>query len=269
MAAAVAPSISSSLSSQEYLPATRTLPLQPIAPAGNAKAPFHAGEVLTWKDKYIYSTSKDPATASYHLSTRNTRQGNPWQMQISHLLPSESRRLSLASPADEDAPFIRYDDDLTLYTGEKVTIPFSIGSKPLLVLRGRRRGTVQGSIVLEKAGSRVFKFWHMQPIKHALTKENIERIQALMQKRGYKSSDDWKKELLFSVQLVKRSKTVEEVEWTDDLGAVVAIERDGLIIVGEELNMDKKDLIVSCWACKTFVMAKPAAGGSAAEGVEE
>lgn len=186
-------------------------------------------------------------------------------MQISHLLPSESRRLSLASSADAEVPFIRYDDDLTLYVGEKVTIPISIASKPLLVLRGRRRGTLQGSIVLEKTGSRLFKFWHMQPIKHALTKENIEKMQALMHKRGYKTSDDWKKELLFSVQLVKRSKMEEEVEWVDDLGDVVAIEKDGLLIVREGVEMNKRDLIVSCWACKTFVLTKPAEGAEHAE----
>lgn len=61
MATAVAPSISSSLSSKEHLPTTSTLLLNPIVPASKAKAKpsFQAGEVLTWKDKYIYSTSTD------------------------------------------------------------------------------------------------------------------------------------------------------------------------------------------------------------------
>ncbi|KAF4470896.1 hypothetical protein FALBO_2191 [Fusarium albosuccineum] len=209
---------------------------------------------FTLKGRYIYETKVTPAVATYHVSTRNTQTGNPWQLQISHLLPSEARRLSEAASKGENEPFIRYDDDLTVYAGEKINVPFSLGQKPLLVIRGQKRGTIQGSIIMEKSG-RSYKFWHMIPIRHALTQAENERMQALMHKRGYRDSDDWKKKLLLAVQ--EGTKGSGELEWVDELEAVVATEKDGELKVADKMETEKKDLVVSCWACKNFVLDKP------------
>jgi hypothetical protein len=209
---------------------------------------------FTLNGRYIYETAAAPATATYHVSTRNTQSGKPWQLQVSRLLPSETRRVSIAASNAADEPFIRYDDDLTLYAGEKMNVPISLGHKPLLVMRGQKRGTMQGSIVMERSG-RSYKFWHMIPIRHALTQAESDRMQALMHKRGYRDSDDWKKILLLSVQ--ERSSTESEaLKWTDEDEVVVAAEKDGKLDIPDQLGMEKKDLIIACWSCKNFVLDK-------------
>ncbi|KAH7260678.1 uncharacterized protein BKA55DRAFT_559561 [Fusarium redolens] len=201
--------------------------------------------------RYVYEAEASPATPTYHISNRNTQAGNPWQLQICRLLPSEVRRLGAATGNDA---FIRYDDDLTLYSGEKMTIPFSfaagLGPTPLIVIRGQKRGTIQGSIVMEKSG-RSCKFYHMIPIKRALTKAEEDRMQALMHKRGYRDSDDWKKKLLLTVQ----ENTGKVAEWTDEYGTV-AVEKDDKLEFSGEIQTEKKDLVVACWACKGFVLDK-------------
>ncbi|TQW01192.1 hypothetical protein IF1G_01123 [Cordyceps javanica] len=246
-----------------------------------AAAPTHESFVMS--DKFIYSTSSSPATAIYHLSTRNTRSGQPWQLAISHLLPSEVRLLAAAaataaasssspsSAAAAPAPFIKYDDDLTLYTGERLAVPISIGQKPLLCIRGRRRagggGLSGGTVVVEKTlgRSRTYKFWHMTPIRRPLTQAEEDRMQALMRRRGYRSSDDWNKELLYTAQgrgggSSSSRGEAGEMEWTDDRGVVVAREADGQLTIGggaEPLEAGTRDLLVACWASRVFVRSTP------------
>ncbi|KAF5562245.1 hypothetical protein FPHYL_5772 [Fusarium phyllophilum] len=202
--------------------------------------------------RYVYETETSPATPIYHISSRNTQAGNPWQSQICRLLPSEVRRLSEVTGNDA---FIRYDDDLTLYSGEKMNIPFTfaagLGPTTLIVIRGQKRGTIQGSIVMEKSG-RSCKFYHMIPIKRALTKVEEDKMQALMLKRGYRDSDDWKKKLLLTVQ----ENSTKVTEWIDEYGTVVAVERDDTLEFSGEIQTEKKDLVVACWAFKGFVLEK-------------
>ncbi|KAF5984897.1 hypothetical protein FCOIX_2375 [Fusarium coicis] len=202
--------------------------------------------------RYVYATETSPATPTYHISSRNTQAGNPWQLQIRRLLPSEVRRLGEATGNDA---FIRYDDDLTLYSGEKMNIPFSfaagLGPAPLIVIRGQKRGTIQGSIVMEKSG-RSCKFYHMIPLKRALTKAEEDKMQALMQKRGYRDSDDWKKKLLVTVQ----GDSAKVTEWVDEYGTVVAVGEGDKLEFSGEVQTEKKDLVVACWACKGFVLEK-------------
>ncbi|CCT64993.1 uncharacterized protein FFB20_13224 [Fusarium fujikuroi] len=219
-------------------------PLFSQAPISPSKQSFSI------QGRYVYETETSPATPTYHISNRNTQAGNPWQIQICRLLPSEVRRLSEASGNDA---FIRYDDDLTLYSGEKMNIPFSfaagLGPTPLIVIRGQKRGTIQGSIVMEKSG-RSCKFQHMIPIKRALTKVEEDKMQALMHKRGYRDSDDWKKKLLLTVQ----ENSAKLVEWADEYGTIVAVEKDDKLEFSGEILTEKKDLVVACWACKGFVL---------------
>lgn len=219
-------------------------------------------ESFLLSDRFIYSTSPTrPAAAVYHVSTRNTRSGKPWQLAISHLLPSEARRLSSAAAA---APLIKYDDDLTLYTGERLAVPISIGQKPLLCIRGGGRGAggsaLPGTIVVEKTlgRSRTYKFWHMTPIRRPLTRAEEERMQALMHRRGYRTSDDWRRELLYTVQ---GGGGRDEMEWKDQRGVVVARETEGRQLVvaagGNEapLEASVRDLLVACWASRNFVQS--------------
>ncbi|KAF4452938.1 hypothetical protein F53441_4313 [Fusarium austroafricanum] len=214
----------------------------------------HTKQSFNTQGKYVYETEANPAIPTYHISTRNTQAGNPWQLQICRLLPSEVRRLGEATGNDA---FIRYDDDLTLYSGEKMNIPFSfaagLGPTPMIVIRGQKRGTIQGSIVMEKSG-RTSKFYHMIPIKRALTKAEEDRMQALMHKRGYRDSDDWKKKLLLTVQ----ENAAKEMEWIDEYETVVAAEKEGKLEFSGEIQTEKKDLVVACWACKGFVLDKTA-----------
>ncbi|KAM0549174.1 hypothetical protein ACHAPJ_009483 [Fusarium lateritium] len=226
-----------------------------LSALGAARAtPTTIEQSFSLKGRYIHGAAATQSTPTYHLSTRNTQSGNPWQLQISRLLPSQARSLSLAAEKGADEPFVKYDDDLTLYSGEKINIPFSLGQKPLLVIRGQKRGTVQGSIVMEKSGHS-YKFWHMIPIRRALTQAEEERMQALMHKRGYRDSDDWKKKLLLSVQ-ERPAKGSEELEWMDEYTTVVASEKDGKLnfAAGAGMETEKKDLIVACWACKSFIL---------------
>lgn len=134
-----------------------------------------------------------------------------------------------------------------------MNIPFSfaagLGPTPLIVIRGQKRGTIQGSIVMEKSG-RSCKFQHMIPIKRALTKVEEDKMQALMHKRGYRDSDDWKKKLLLTVQ----ENSDKLVEWVDEYGTVVAVEKDDKLEFSGEIQTEKKDLVVACWACKGFVL---------------
>ena len=210
------------------------------------------GQSFSLTGRHIYETTGKLATPTYHVSTRNTQSGKPWQLALSRVLPSEARRLSEATA--DDQPFIRYDDDLTLYAGEKMHIPISLGQKPLLVVRGHKRGTVRGSIIMEKSHG-AYKFWHMIPIRRPLTQAENARIQALMHKRGYRDNDDWKKDLLFSVA---QKRSSGEVEWTDERRAIVAVERSGRLDVVGDVASEMRDLIIACWACKNFVLDKPA-----------
>ncbi|KAF5023025.1 hypothetical protein F66182_4909 [Fusarium sp. NRRL 66182] len=217
-------------------------------------SPQPAKQSFSIQGKYVYETEANPAIPTYHISTRNTQAGNPWQLQICRLLPSEVRRLGEATGNEA---FIRYDDDLTLYSGEKMNISFSfaasLGPTPMIVIRGQKRGTIQGSIVMEKSG-RICKFYHMIPIKRALTKAEEDRMQALMHKRGYRDSDDWKKKLLLTIQ----QNAAKDLEWIDECETVVAGEKDGKLEFTGEMQTEKKDLIIACWACKGFVLDKDA-----------
>lgn len=168
------------------------------------------------------------------------------------------RRLSIAASNSAEEPFIRYDDDLTLYAGEKLTVPISLGRKPLLVIRGQKRGTVQGSIIMERSG-RSYKFWQMIPIRHALTQAENERMQALMHQRGYRDSDDWKKKLLLSVR-ERSTKGSEELEWIDESEAIIAAEKDGKLDVKDQVGGEKRDLVVACWACKDLCWTSQLSG---------
>lgn len=183
-------------------------PETPFVPEGST---YTTKQSFNIQGHYIYETTATPATPTSHIATRNTQAGNPWQLQMCRLLPSEVSRIDAATGNDA---FIRYDDDLTLYSGEKMNIPFSLGvglgPTPLIVIRGQKRGTIQGNIVMEKSG-RSSKFYHMVPIKRALTKTEEDRMQALMHKRGYRDSDDWKKKLLLTVQ----ERPNMELEWID------------------------------------------------------
>lgn len=188
-------------------------------------------------DRYITNNT----LPSFHVSTRSTQAGKPWQLALARVLPSEARRLT----SDSDA-FIRYDDDLTLYSGEKVVMPIRLGPSPVLIIRGHKRGTLRGSVVMEKAGRTSYKFFHMSPIRRPLTDAENDRLQALMHKRGYRDSDDWRKELLF---------TVQKDEWKigeDD--EVIATEREGKLDVMDDNFEGGSDLLVACWACKNFVL---------------
>ncbi|KAJ6784419.1 hypothetical protein PWT90_09984 [Aphanocladium album] len=250
---------------------TRTLPLTRMPNIRLTGASTTAHESFIMNEKFIYSTSTTPATATYHLSTRNTRSGKPWQLAISHVLPSEKQRLSVSSSSStatrettttttttaKTAPFIKYDDDLTLYTGEKLAVPISIGQKPLLCIRGRQQA---GVVVVEKTlgRSRTYKFWRMTPIRRPLTQIEEDKMQALMHKRGYRTSDDWRRELLYTAQ-GKGARELAEMEWTDERGIVVARESDGQLVVGgpEAQEVDRKDLLVACWASRKFVQSSP------------
>lgn len=203
--------------------------------------------------RYVYKTTATSITPTYHVSTRNTQTGNPWQLQICRLLPNDARRLSAASSSGAPEPFVKYDDDLTIYSGEKIHIPISLGAKPLLVVRGQKQGTVQGSVLMEKS-SRSYKFFHMIPIRRAATQAEEERMQALMHKRGYRDSDDWKKKLLLTVQ-EGPNKGSKELSWIDEDGTVAATEQDGKLEFMDEIDMKKRDFIVVCWACKNFVLS--------------
>lgn len=219
-------------------------------------SPASSVQSFNLSGRYIYNTTAKPATAIYHVSTRSTQTGKPWQLQICRLLPSEVRRLSVAASQSADEPFIRYDDDLTLYSTEKMNIPISLGQKPLLVVRGQKRDTIQGSIIMEKSGHS-YKFWHMIPIRRVLTQAENERIQVLMQKRGYRESDDWKKKLLLLVQ-ERPTRGSEELNWVDESESVVATEKDGKLDITKEMEMEKKDLLITCWTSKNFVLDKAA-----------
>ncbi|VUC23258.1 unnamed protein product [Clonostachys rosea] len=208
---------------------------------------------FTLQGRYVYKTTTTSITPTYHVSTRNTQIGNPWQLQICRLLPNDARRLSAASSSGEPEPFVKYDDDLTIYSGEKIHIPISLGQKPLLVIRGQKQGTVQGSVLMEKS-SKSYKFHQLIPIRRASTQAEEERMQALMHKRGYRDSDDWKKKLLLTVQ---EGKGVKDLTWIDEDGASVAVEKDGKLEFMDEIETKKRDFIVVCWACKNFVLDKP------------
>ncbi|KAM3565253.1 hypothetical protein MY1884_000326 [Beauveria asiatica] len=205
-------------------------------------------------EKFIYATSCTPSTAVYHVSTRNTRSGKPWQLALSRLLPSEARLVSSASTSSP--PLIKYDDDLTLYTGEKLVVPISIGQKPLLCIRGSG-----STIIAEKTlgRSRTYKFWRMTPIRRPLNKAEEERMQTLMHKRGYRTSDDWRKELVYTAQQGRAGGAAATTEWTDERGVVVARESDGQLVMGgaEAVGASARDLLVACWASRNFVQSSP------------
>lgn len=231
--------------------------------------PAVTNQLFRLSDRYIFEESEAIPVAVYHVVTHNTKTGQPHQLQISRLLPSETRRLSVAAANNNSGsstdPFIRYDDDLTLYFGQKINVPFSIGTKPLLIIRGQKRGTIQGSIVMEKSGRSSYSFWHLIPIRRAQTQAENERMQALMHKRGYKDSDDWNKKLLLTVSETKMKGT-DELEWTDELSKVVATEKESkLEITNQETTSEKRDLVVACWACKNFVLKSESTKAKAAE----
>lgn len=94
----------------------------------------------------------------------------------------------------------------------------------------------------------------MIPIKLALTSAEEDRMQALMHKRGYRDSDDWKKKLLLTVQ----ERPNKELEWIDEYGSVVAVEKDANLEFSGEIQAEKKDLVLACWACRGFVIDKDA-----------
>ena len=54
-------------------------------------------ELFRLSDHYIFEESEVIPVAVYHVATHNTKTGQPHRLQISRLLPSESRRLSVAA----------------------------------------------------------------------------------------------------------------------------------------------------------------------------
>ncbi|KAM3469415.1 hypothetical protein MY5147_007061 [Beauveria neobassiana] len=255
----------------ETIPLTRTPNIRLLGAAAAAittSTSTTTHESFLLREKFIYATSCTPATAVYHISTRNTRSGKPWQLALSRLLPSETRLLSSASASTTTSPLplIKYDDDLTLYTGEKLAVPISIGQKPLLCIRGRRAGSSSSSsssstIIVEKTlgRSRTYKFWRMTPIRRPLNKAEEERMQALMHKRGYRTSDDWRKELVYTAQQGRADgAAAATTEWTDERGVVVARESDGQLVMtggAEAVEASARDLLVACWASSNFVLS--------------
>ncbi|KAM3513104.1 hypothetical protein MY11210_003216 [Beauveria gryllotalpidicola] len=251
---------SSNSGGRPALDLTETIPLSRtpnIRLLGGTTSTTTTHESFLLCEKFIYATSRTPATAVYHISTRNTRSGKPWQLALSRLLPSEIRLLS-SSTSTSPPPFIKYDDDLTLYTGEKLAVPISIGQKPLLCIRGRASSS---TIIAEKTlgRSRTYKFWRMTPIRRPLNKAEEERMQALMHKRGYRTSDDWRKELVYTAQQGRAggAGATTTTEWTDERGVVVARESDGRLVMGgaQAVEASARDLLVACWASKNFVQS--------------
>ncbi|OAA38747.1 hypothetical protein BBO_06994 [Beauveria brongniartii RCEF 3172] len=245
----------------ETIPLTRTPNIRLLGGAAAAiTTTTHESFLLC--EKFIYATSCTPSTAVYHISTRNTRSGKPWQLALSRLLPSETRLLSSTS-SSSPPPLIKYDDDLTLYTGEKLAVPISIGQKPLLCIRGRAGGSSSSStIIAEKTlgRSRTYKFWRMTPIRRPLNKAEEDRMQTLMHKRGYRTSDDWRKELVYTAQQGRAGgAAAATTEWTDERGVVVARESDGQLVMGgaEAVGASARDLLVACWASRNFVQSSP------------
>lgn len=176
---------------------------------------------------------------SFHVSTRSTKDGKLWQLAIARVLPSEARKL-----AEDPEALIRYDEELTVYSGKKMALPIRLVQAPMLAIHGHKRGTVSGSVTMEKSGRGTYKFFHITPIHHPMTLAENERMQALMHRRGYRDSDDWRKELLF---------TLKEGEWKFGK-TVVAMERDGKLDVLDDEFDGGADLLAACWACKNFVL---------------
>ncbi|OAA60155.1 hypothetical protein ISF_06165 [Cordyceps fumosorosea ARSEF 2679] len=224
----------------ETLPIARSPNLHLI---GSSSSPETTHECLLLRDKFIYTTSSASSpspSAAYHLSTRRTRSGLPWTLSISRLLPSEVRLLAASSPSP--SVHIKYDDDLTLYTGERIAVPFCLGPTPLLCIRGRSL-PAGASIVVDAA----HKFWRVTPRRRPLTAAEEERMRALMHRRGYRAGDDWRRELLYAV-----GKGAGE--WTDKEGVVVAREgEDGQLVVAGRMEAGERDLLVACWAARNFV----------------
>ena len=235
-----------------------------------AQATSDKGDTFQLSYPFIYTT-KAEFTPMYHVSTRNMNSGEPWQLQISRLLPSEVRRLG-ETRSDGIPHFIRYDDDLTLYLAQKLVAPISIniGKKSQMCITGSKKGTLRGKIIMLKLSGRgkAYKFVHMTPIIRETGLAAEAKYRALMEKRGYHTSDDWRSELLFHVKEAK-SKGLTELIWTDEYKAVVAVEKDQLTMTtNDALEQERRDLLLTCWASKAWIQEnmlaenKPSASSS-------
>ncbi|KAJ9149340.1 hypothetical protein NKR23_g4221 [Pleurostoma richardsiae] len=173
---------------------------------------------------FIYTTTGAPR---YQLQQRLTHAGKPYQLRIRPLLPSESRRLSVASAGaatttdggglagaslsrsfSASAPFasldlVPYDDDTSLYMVHSLGI---VGSSRVEITGLRHSRTLPGHIRFDRslllpaaaAAGGACKFWHMtrNRARDSMREENQRR----MQRRGYHAEEEWDRVLLFHAE---------------------------------------------------------------------
>ncbi|ORX96650.1 hypothetical protein BCR34DRAFT_593787 [Clohesyomyces aquaticus] len=209
----------------------------------------------------VYAT-KTSQTPRYQVMQEFTRSGRPWRLNIRRLMPRESRANSLSTPISSSStstsastatappaptphPRIRYDEDGTMYTMTSHE------------MRGLRSSTLGGIIRLETGSSLLSGKWikvlHVTKNrrKDSMNAEN----EARMQRYGYHEDEEWDKRVVFCV---RRGR------WEDGEGRGVAVEMETQAEEGKgssrefeilgEVTGPRRDLLVSCWVWKTWVL---------------
>ena len=245
----------------DTLAATSVAPSDPWASAGQPNKPSSAvapgGESFAVHNPFIYSTTSTSYTPIYQVSLLNTRSGEPWQLRLCRLLPSETRRLSMPTGDGGERARVRYDDDLTLYVAQGVNSLLSIGATSQVCIRGCKARALRGTVAMERCRGLMkgpsYQFWHVTAVRARLDAEENEHRRKVMHRRGYRVSDDWKRELLFSLHGGRRIGSAGELEWRDENRRLVATERDERLVATGQMDAEDRDLLIACWVSKRWI----------------
>jgi hypothetical protein len=197
----------------------------------------------------IYTLASGSIRPRYQLSQEHSRSGIQYRLRIRRLLPTESRRLSIPTPGRPCK--IDFDEDTTLYLIENLGA-FSVFKGQRIEIRGRKAKTLPGHITLNEEDGK-WEFWHLtrNPAGDSLKKENERK----MQKYGYRSDDEWNKNLLFRADACPRDG---KVDWRDADGKTIATEIDGKFDIATHVDQKTKDALVTCfvarrWATRSLI----------------
>lgn len=243
-------------------------PLTPLTPSFTSPAkvldpdapPLYSlhdtqAQSFSLRGSLIYSESPS-YTPRFQLSQRLTKTGKPYQLRVRRLLTSESRRLSLPAngkgKGKEKQRVLDYDDETTMYI---ITNPSILsGLKGAVEIKGCRSSCVRGAVHMEvgtRLKGKVFKFVHVT--RNATADYLLEENEKRMQKYGYRASEEWNRELLFTLKPDRKG-----LRWIHADGRVIAIDdEDGFRLQGNEtgeVERQMRDLLVTCWTAKNWVV---------------
>jgi len=184
----------------------------------------------------------------YQLRQQRAKSGRLWRLQIRRLLPSESRRLSMSGGS------VDFDLDTILYDAENLAALYALRNRMEVQIKGRKAGTLQGHIEVRDRGRDGYEFLQCTrpSSKHWSRAENLKK----MNRWGWRADDELQKTSLLTCRSAGRKGNAEwrhKDEITDVVG-IIAVEKEGELVMQKDVADKLKDALVTCWATKHWML---------------